>query len=62
MVKDNSTVIVILYPGCVFLEVALAVELLAQKYQIVFATPKGEDHEASNGSILKVQTSYQKIE
>ena len=62
MSKNESTVVVILYPGCIFLEVALAIELLAEKYQIVFATPDGLQHEASNGSILKVHTSYQGID
>ena len=60
--KNESTVVVVLYPGCIFLEVALAIELLAEKYQIVFATPDGLEHKASNGSILKVQTSYQDID
>lgn len=55
-------VVVILYPGCIFFELALALELLAEKYQIIFATPDGADHHANNGSILRVTTAYKQID
>jgi putative intracellular protease/amidase/ADP-ribose pyrophosphatase YjhB (NUDIX family) len=63
MSKTNKpSVLAILYPGCIFFEVALALELLAEKCQIIFATPDGEDHQASNGSIIKVATSYKQVD
>ncbi len=58
----QPSVVAILYPGCIFFEIALAIELLAEKYQIILATPDGADHYASNGSVIRATTSYQKIE
>ncbi|MGE3760588.1 MAG: DJ-1/PfpI family protein, partial [Pseudobdellovibrionaceae bacterium] len=58
----KPSVVAILYPGCIFFELALALELLAEKYQIVFATPDGSDHHASNGSILRATTSYKQVD
>jgi putative intracellular protease/amidase len=54
-------ILVILYPGCIFFEIALATELLAEKFQIVFATPDGENHISSNGSVIKANTSYKNV-
>lgn len=59
---SKPSVVVILYPGCTFFELALALELLAEKYQIVFATPDGSDHQASNGSVLRATTSYRQVD
>lgn len=62
---DNSnkpSIVAILYPGCIFFELALALELLAEKYQVVFATPDGSDHQASNGSVLRATTSYKNVD
>jgi len=61
-VTAKDTVIVILYPGCIFFEVALVVEILTEKYKIIFATPDGKDHLASNGSVLRASASYDKID
>jgi putative intracellular protease/amidase len=58
----KQTVVAILYPGCIFFELALALELLAEKYQIVFATPDGSDHQASNGSVIMANTSYEDVD
>lgn len=60
--KSKLSVVVILYPGCIFFEMALVIELLAEKYQIVFATPDGSDHDASNGSLVRANTSYLNID
>jgi putative intracellular protease/amidase len=63
--KDQTasrSIVAILYPGCIFFELALALELLAKKYSIVFASPDGTDHQASNGSAIKVSTSYENID
>lgn len=59
---SKPSVVAVLYPGCIFFELALALELLAEKYQIFFATPDGSDHHASNGSILRATTSYEQID
>ncbi len=58
----KQAVVAILYPGCIFFELALALELLAEKYQIVFATPDGANHQASNGSVIQANTSYKNID
>jgi putative intracellular protease/amidase len=60
--SGKPSVVAVLYPGCIFFELALVLELLAEKYQIIFATPDGSDHHASNGSILRATTSYKKID
>lgn len=60
--KASGSIVAILYPGCIFFELALTLELLAEKYQIIFATPEGSDHQASNGSLIRVNTSYRDID
>ena len=60
--KSKSSVVAILYPGCIFFELALTLELLAEKFEIVFATPDGSDHQASNGSLVRANTSYKDID
>lgn len=57
----KETVIISLYPGCISFEVALAAELLSQKYQILNATPDGQDLTDSSGLPLKAQLSYAQI-
>lgn len=54
----KSSVVALLYPGCIFFELALVMELLANKFQIVCASPDGSDHFASNGSVLRVSAAY----
>ncbi len=49
---------VLLYPGCVFFEIALAVELLAESHDVRYFTPHGERHVASNGAFLVPHGSY----
>jgi len=58
----KSKVVAILYPGCIFFEIALALELLAKKFEIVLATTDGSDHEASNGIKIKATASYSEID
>lgn len=58
----KPSIVALLYPGCIFFEISLALELLAEKYEIVFATPKGEDHQASNGAILRNCLSYSEVD
>jgi putative intracellular protease/amidase/8-oxo-dGTP pyrophosphatase MutT (NUDIX family) len=57
----KETVIVTLYPGCISFEVALAAELLSEKYQILNATPDGQDLTDSSGLPLKAQLSYAQV-
>ncbi len=58
----KPSVVALLYPGCIFFEISLALELFAEKYEIVFATPNGEDHSASNGAILRNCLSYSQVD
>jgi hypothetical protein len=39
----NEFILVLLYPGCIAFEVALAAELLSRKFRILTVTPDGED-------------------
>ncbi len=55
-------VAVLLYPGCIFFEVALATELLAKSFDVLFFTPDGKQHLASNGSVLQAFGSYADLE
>ncbi|WP_413289224.1 DJ-1/PfpI family protein [Bdellovibrio sp. HCB337] len=62
---DNTSrpsIVTVLYPGCIFFELALATELLAEKYQIIFVTPDGADHQASNGSVIRAHASYKEVD
>ena len=36
--------VVLLYPGCIFLEIAATVELLAEHCEVGYFTPTGEVH------------------
>lgn len=51
-------VAVLLYPGCIFFEVALALEALSGHCGLHFFTPDGQPHAASNGSRLLVDGDY----
>jgi len=48
-----SEVAVLLYPGCIFFEIALAAEVLRPYFPVRFYTPDGQAHEASNGARLQ---------
>ena len=43
---------VLLYPGCIFFEVALAMETLAPHLHLRIVTPEGKPHRASNGAVM----------
>lgn len=55
-------VAVLLYPGCVFFEVALAVETLAEHCTIGYYTPDGNPHRASNQAILSASGDVQALQ
>ena len=58
MATARLHVAVVLYPGCVFFEIALAVETLAAACTIGYYTPDGGEHRASNGAVLRATGSY----
>jgi len=45
-------VAVLLYPGCIFFEIALATETLAKHLPVRYYTPDGQPHQGSNGSTI----------
>ena len=57
----STEVAVLLYPGGVFFEVALAVETLAPKLSVSYYSPDGLPHQASNGAVLQVHGSYERL-
>lgn len=52
---------VVLYPGCIFFEIALALEQLAAHYTVRFYTPDGASHESSQGFRLQADGDYQAL-
>lgn len=58
----KESVIVLLYPGCISFEVALAAELLSEKYEILNATPDGRGlPDSTTGLPLKTHLSYSEV-
>ncbi|MGZ3771934.1 MAG: DJ-1/PfpI family protein, partial [Bdellovibrio sp.] len=57
----KEKIIIVLYPGCISFEVALVAELLSEKYEVVNATPNGQDLIEASGLPLKAQISYAEI-
>lgn len=49
----SSEVAVLLYPGCIFFEVALATETLAAHLPVRFYTPQGQALPLSNGLLVQ---------
>ena len=58
---EHRPVAVLLYPGCVFQEIALAVEVLAPHRRLHYLTPEGEVHIASNGARLLADGPYERL-
>lgn len=56
--QQKPRVLVLLYPGCIFFEIASTLELLAPHCGLILCTPQGAPHAASNGTTLAVQRSY----
>jgi transcriptional regulator GlxA family with amidase domain len=54
-------VAVLLYPGCIFFEVALAAETLTRSFAIRYYTPDGKPHEASNAAVVASSGDYQAL-
>lgn len=56
---DPPAVAVLLYPGCIFFEIAWCTEALARaSARLRFHTPDGQPHAASNGARLLADGSY----
>lgn len=54
----RRVVAVLLYPDCAFFEIALAAEVLAAHFEILYFTPEGAEHRASNGALLQPAGGY----
>lgn len=54
----RPAVAAILYPGCIYFEIALAVETLSEQADIRVFTPSGGDHMASGGLGVKADGSF----
>jgi putative intracellular protease/amidase len=55
----NVPVAVLLYPGCIFFEIALAAETLAgQGAKLSWFTPDGHEHAASNGGRVAADGAF----
>ena len=54
-------VAVLLYPGCIFFEIALAVETLARTSAVRYYTPDSKAHEASNAAVVASSGDYQAL-
>lgn len=55
---DRPRAAVLLYPGCVFFEIALAAETLAKTHTLLYFSPDGAPHAASNGALIQAAGSY----
>jgi putative intracellular protease/amidase/ADP-ribose pyrophosphatase YjhB (NUDIX family) len=58
----KEQVLVLLYPGCISYEVALASELLSEKFQIVTASPDGAPLSEASGLPLAIQLKYAEVD
>lgn len=57
----TKEVAVLLYPGCIFFEIALAVDTLAQHMPVRYFTPDGRDHVASNGAHIRADGDFRAL-
>ncbi|MFY7856903.1 MAG: DJ-1/PfpI family protein [Rubrivivax sp.] len=58
----SPPVVVLLYPGCIFFEIALAAEVLAARYSLRYLTPDGGDLTASNGLRLRSDGAFDRLD
>ncbi|MFZ2989084.1 DJ-1/PfpI family protein, partial [Ideonella sp.] len=59
--SGSQVVAVLLYPGCIFFEIALAAEQLASRFELRYYTPDGAPHAASNGATLLPAGDYRDL-
>lgn len=57
----SAPVAVLLYPGCIFFEVALAAETLAPHRRVLWYTPDGAPHRASNGATITADGRHEEL-
>ncbi len=57
----KEQILVLLYPGCISYEVALASELLSEKFQIVTASPEGSPITEASGLPLAIELKYSEV-
>ena len=57
----SNEVAVLLYPGCIFFEIALATETLAEHMPVRYYTPNGQAHRASNGALIQASGDFAKL-
>jgi transcriptional regulator GlxA family with amidase domain len=57
----RPTVAVLLYPGCIFFEIAPAAELLAPHATLRWLTPDGRPHQASHGAQLLADGDHHQL-
>lgn len=58
MTSKQEDVAVVLYPGCIYFEVALAVGILSRDYRIVLLSPEGGDFTSSEGPCFARTESF----
>lgn len=58
----QSEVAVLLYPGCIFFEIALATETLAAHFPVRYYTPDGRSHNASNAATVAAAGNFTDLE
>ena len=58
----HKKVAVLLYPGCVYFEIAQAVTLLSKHFDVLHFTPDGSAHAEAGGSMIEAQGSYGDLE
>lgn len=58
---QRPEVSVLLFPGCILFEIALALEQVASHYTVRFYTPSGDSHHSSQGFELQTHGSYETL-
>ena len=58
---QRPEVSVMLFPGCILFEIALALEQVASHYTVRFYTPLGDVHQSSQGFELQAHGSYETL-
>jgi transcriptional regulator GlxA family with amidase domain len=58
---SRPEVSVLLYPGCILFEIALALEQVANHFTVRFYTPLGDSHHSSQGFELQPHGSYETL-
>ena len=57
----KEKIIILLYSGHVFLEISTAISLLSSKYELLFATPDGNDVYPEEGFCLRTNLKFSEM-